>query len=720
MFLIDKNKLYKMKTKILLFALLAFTIGVAKAQSPIHPKLCGITEHMERMKVLHGYNALNAAEEAAYEAEIQELILAAEGEQRGGGTVYIIPIVFHIAHEGGPENISEAQVINAIEIINKDFNKQNADTAVVVSAFQSIIANVGFEFRLAQKDALGNCVRGITRTYTALSTVGDNAMVSAINRNVNAEIGQPTNSNNIRFPRGKYLNIWVCKSISSGSSLGGVAGYTNTPNNWQNANYDGIWITHSYVGNIGTGSVTGSRALTHEIGHWINLRHTWGNTNDPGVSCGDDLVSDTPTTMGWTTCNLTGTTCSSLDNVQNFMEYSYCSKMFTVGQKNRMVAALNSSTGSRNTLWLPANLVAAGVADGSQPVLCQAEFNAPRRVICEGEAISFEDNSFHGPTSWSWTFTGAATPNSTDQNPTGIVYNTAGTYSVSLTVTSPNGTQSTSKTNYITVLPAQGLVGPPIIEGFEALTTLPTNEWYLDNADGANTWIIATGVGSSGTKCAKINSGATSGYDDFISTTYDLSALSSVVVNFKYAFAYKSSGNTDKLKFYVSNDCGASWSLRKTVSGSSLPTAPNTTGNFTPTASQWAQVDITNIAASYLTDNFRFKISFEAGGGNNIYIDDINISAPVSVNEIHNPYAFGIYPNPSNQNATISFTLAKNENVSIEITDMLGQVVRTVSKGELNNGAHNYNFSRDGLSNGVYFVKLKVGTETITKKLILN
>ena len=709
-----------MKTK-LLVATFALSIGLINAQTPVHPKMCGITEHTAKMKQLHGYNEMNRAEEAAYEAEIQEFVRNAQPEQRGSGTVYVIPIVFHIAHEGGSENISDAQVYDALAIMNRDFNKLNSDTSTVVSAFQSNIANVGVEFRLAQKDALGNCVRGITRTYTSTSTIGDNSTVTAINKNVNAEIGQPTNGTNIRFPRSKYLNIWVCKSIDSGGGVGGVAGYTMTPNNWQSANWDGIWITHSYVGSIGTGSGTGSRALTHEIGHWLNLSHTWGNTNDPGVSCGNDNVSDTPTTEGWTSCNLSGATCGSpIDNVQNFMEYSYCSRMFTNGQKTRMIAALNSSTGSRNTLWLNSNLIAAGVDDASQPVLCEADFEIDRKVICAGESVDFSDVSYHAPTGWSWTFTGATTTSSTTQHPTGITYNTPGTYDVSLTVTSPNGTQSTTKTSYITVLPAQGLIGPPIVEGFEAISAIPNNDWFVENADGASTWAIATGVGSTGTKCVKIASGATSGFDDLISTTYDLSSLSTVTISFKYAFAYKNSSNTDKLKFYVSNDCGESWSLRKTLSGTGLPTAPNTTGNYTPSAAQWEQVDVTNIVASYLVDNFRYKISFEAGGGNNIYVDDINIAGPVGVNEIENTYAFGIYPNPANDNATITFNLNQSEKVSIEVMDMLGKVIKTISMGELNNGAHTYNFSREGVSNGVYFVKLKVGNETVTRRLILN
>ena len=119
------------------------------------------------------------------------------------------------------------------------------------------------------------------------------------------------------------------------------------------AEEDGIVIQHNYTGSIGTSNAYRSRTLTHEVGHWLNLRHPWGNSNNPGLAenCDeDDLVDDTPNTMGWTSCVLEGTTCGSLDNVQNYMDYSYCGRMFTLGQKDRMrAAALSRSPNEINS-----------------------------------------------------------------------------------------------------------------------------------------------------------------------------------------------------------------------------------------------------------------------------------------------------------------------------------------------------------------------------------
>ena len=152
-----------------------------------------------------------------------------------------------------------------------------------------------------------------------------------------------------------------------------------------------------------------STALTHEVGHYLNLLHTWGYTNDPGVDClGTDDVSDTPPTKGWTSCNLSGATCSSpLDNIQNYMEYAYCSTMYTEGQKTRMRNALTSSACQRSSLWTTANLIATGIS--LPAVLCKSDFksNNINNTVCQGNSLTFNDIAWNGvPTAWNWTFQG--------------------------------------------------------------------------------------------------------------------------------------------------------------------------------------------------------------------------------------------------------------------------------------------------------------------------
>ena len=289
----------------------------------------------------------NAHPEAREQATRDALRLEAETEQfmdANRDELIVIPVVFHVIHYNGPENISEAQIMSGLEVMNADFRKLNSDIDDVIDDFTDVAADIEIEFRLAQIDPSGNCHTGINRIVSPLTYIGDGDVKDLI-----------------QWPRNSYLNIWV---VENANGAAGYSLYPSSVNGNQGAGNDGIVVAHDYTGNMGTSNVYRSRTLTHEVGHWINLRHTWGNSNSPGdpENCDmDDNVDDTPTTSGWTSCNVNGETCGSLDNVQNYMEYSYCGRMFTDGQRLRMRAAMNSSTAQRNQLWTPANLEETGV-----------------------------------------------------------------------------------------------------------------------------------------------------------------------------------------------------------------------------------------------------------------------------------------------------------------------------------------------------------------------
>ena len=161
--------------------------------------------------------------------------------------------MFHILHLGGPENISDAQVLDALYVLNRDFRKQNPDTNTIVNDFKALAADANLEFRLATKDEFGNCTNGITRHYDA-RTNWDTDMSNYFTT------WNPT----------KYLNIYVVNNITIGA-----AGYTYLPGSAPGY-MDAIVMRHDYVGTMGTGSLYTSRALTHEVGHWFNLQHVWG------------------------------------------------------------------------------------------------------------------------------------------------------------------------------------------------------------------------------------------------------------------------------------------------------------------------------------------------------------------------------------------------------------------------------------------------------------
>ena len=154
-----------------------------------------------------------------------------------------------------------------------------------------------------------------------------------------------------------YLNIWTVKSLE-----GYAAAYSGYPASADAfPTLDGVVSEHRYFGYDGTASEISRHVLTHEVGHYLNLYHPWDLAINGGP-CGDDQVADTPITK-FSSCVLYLAECTPgvIENVQNYMTASYCERMFTVGQKERMIDALNSSVGMRNNLWKHENLIATGL-----------------------------------------------------------------------------------------------------------------------------------------------------------------------------------------------------------------------------------------------------------------------------------------------------------------------------------------------------------------------
>ena len=512
-----------------------------------------------------------------------------------------------------------------------------------------------------------------------------------------------------------------------------AAGYTYNPSNHPalgTSMNNGIWILHDYVGSIGSSSSNRSRALTHEVGHWLNLEHTWGPNNNPGntSSCSDDDgVSDTPGCIGVNSCNLTSNTCSNdnsywgfdiVDNVENYMDYSYCTKMFTNGQKNRMRAALLSSIGGRNNIWTTSNHIYTGI--NSTPTACAVNIYTDRQEVCSGDNLQFFDQSYSNISSWSWSFPGGIPSTSNQQNPN-VTYNSTGTYNVTLQVSDPTG-NSVSKTftNYVTVLNGEGNY-TPFEESFEDIVHLPSSNWTSNNFGGPGFQVISN-VSSAGNKCIKLdNSQASDGdIDELISEPLDLSNLGSASCSFKYAFAKKNSSNSDDLKVYVSSNCGNTWILKKFIPPPVIGTRTNTYNPYSPSGSDWVTVDF-NISPSFLSDNFRLKFKFTSGGGNDLFIDEINLNGPLSVDDKSILRDFNVFPNPGNDIVKVSFTNYVNINdAKIHLLDASGRVVKKLSNDNFIKGNHQFEFSVSDIESGWYFIRMNSPTIQKSVKFIKN
>lgn len=615
--------------------------------------------------------------------------------KKGGSekaTIYKIPVVFHVLHMNGVENITDEQILDALAILNRDYRKQNADTANVHPDFAGMPADIEIEFVLATKAPNGTCFKGITRTYNTISYDGSDGgnQVDAIVAGNDVYQGQ--------WPGNKYMNVFICGEI------GGAAGYTYNPSGFAANNMtNGIWVLHDYVGSIGTSSVGTSRTLTHEVGHWLNLSHTWGSNNNPGTatSCSGngDQVQDTPTCIGVSACVLNSNTCSNdnaywgfdiRDNVENYMDYSYCSKMFTQGQRTRMRTALQSTNTGRANLWTTANLAAVG-ANGVL-YLCKAEFTADKTTICNGDEIAFSDDSYNVANSWTWTVTPATgwsysnVTSATSQNPT-ILFDTPGLYTVQLTASDGTLSDTEIKNNFIHVLNTAASL--PFWEGFENYSSLSNiQEWEVFSSSANNAWTIESTTGYSGAKCAKLmNFGqGASNVDELTSSQIDLSTVPStgtVTLSFRYAYRKVLTANYEYLKVFISGDCGADWIQRKTIQGNQLSSLTSTTSWKPTSQTDWVTVHMTNVTSNYFTDKFRVLFRFEGEGGNNIYIDDINLYNGGPSNELvtgiveHSSIShLEMFPNPADDELNVSFDLPNTDDLTISMIDLSGKVIQ--------------------------------------------
>ncbi len=669
----------------------------------------------------------------------------------------VIPVVFHIVHKYGIENISDAQVQDAIAKLNIDYNLLNADTVDTYPMFKSRKANLQIEFRLAKIDPNGNCTNGIEHiydprtNYAYYDVMHDYCWTPSFYLNIFAV--------NFIYPEG--INL------PAGAFIGGMSPFP--PSNPMTSALtggdtlvNGVLIRQDCIGSIGTATNMGgmginaeNRTLTHELGHYWNLYHPFQNLMlgllPASSGCysflapNGDEVADTPwegSAAQNTSLNCfipgsrnscTNDTPDEPDMVENYMDYEwgYCTNIFTLGQKDRIDATL---LGDRLKLWSIENLTATGVLDPN-PSACApiADFNVDYKMICAGSTVHFADFSYNGATTdWEWTFAGGTPATSTSQNPS-VAYNTPGTYQVKLKASNAAGSDSLVKLAMMIVSDPATAQDAPYLEGFEGSMSS-----YLIYNPAGNGWEVTDSAKYSGTKCfrvASFSNNATTSIDELITPAIDLTALSpaptSLSMKFKLAYTGKTSTNpltqvTDSLfealKVLISTDCGKTWTPRYSKTGMNLTTAPLSTVSFFPASTaEWREESV-NLNPYLTNSSVRFKFQVVSGGGNNLYIDDINITSTASIEEdILSALNLNIIPNPMNQSAEISFNLNKSENISVEVLDIVGQNVVTLGNETMSAGIHSLTMTKQQLgAAGFYFVKITVGNVSQIKKVIVN
>lgn len=341
-----------------LFTLIALSIsGVAFGQQ-IHR--CATTEAIHHRELAHpGYaEAVNRTFEQARE-------MARENGESRAGEIYRIPVVVHIVYNTPEENIPDNLVHSQIARLNKDYRRQNEDADETRAEFQGVAADAEIEFYLAGVDPDGNPTGGITRTQTnrtdfSLDLFGGGDL---------DEVKQPDLGGVQAWDTDNYLNIWVCDLVG-GNQLFALFGFAYPPAsapNWPagssapNPDYEGVVVHYEVFGDdnpLASGQLSVSdkgRTAVHEVGHYLGIRHTWGDASPFGGQDGctlDDGIDDTPNAADNAAqiCNFNKNTCTDGSNdlpdmIENYMDYARdeCMNLFTQGQVDIMRSMLETA-----------------------------------------------------------------------------------------------------------------------------------------------------------------------------------------------------------------------------------------------------------------------------------------------------------------------------------------------------------------------------------------
>lgn len=693
-------------------------------------------QHPEFVKSWQQFEAGYSEFKKSYNPEMYKVT---PGSQKKAAK-YIIPVVVHIFHANGSENLTDNQIVQAINRLNQYAAGTISGISQVRDIFKDRIADTEIEFRLARKDPGGNCTNGITRTYTTQTYRGGETLKKMMS-----------------WDTQRYLNIWLCADVYSGGRS--VGGYATLPFN-ELAGRSGLLCDN-------TGFLYSSTGI-HELGHWLGLLHPF--QSDDSCSTTNDGVDDTPPTyfkMSTTAFN-TGrgdycgnpnyNSCTSFtapdtadmpDMQENIMDYfggSCSSLMFTLEQKARMIYCLEQF---RPKIISQENLVATGTETittaNCAPI---AAFNTRTPSICSGGNTNFIDFSYNTSTisSYSWVFPGGSPGEFTGKTPPSISYSNPGSYDVKLTVSNAVGNNTLEYKNYVQVKPATADQTPGWME---------TADWWYQNNWKEKGWYFDDGVASRGFTRFGIsyanNASMMLEQDPFslynslgnsftlYSPSFNFSNASKPYFAFNFAFARTpgftdNSGNrlptTETLTLHSSSDCGKTWISRVNLSGKDVSSVGDITLTqatyFVPAnASKWKEVVFTG-ATFPKASNVMFKITFTYSGGNNFFLDNVRlgdgVASGIQEDDLSRKIGFLVSPNPFIQETSLSYTLENSEPVSVRIFDVLGKEVGVLFEGLQMAGPQNLvlNKSDLGLGTGVYFIRMEVGGKSLNHKILAN
>ncbi len=704
-------------------------------------------------------------------------------QNKGQMPVYTIPVVVHVIHPnqavGVGHNLSAAQIQDQINILNADFAGTGLNNTNIPSVFASLKANCDIQFCLAQKNPSGATLTepGIDRQNATTNgwTSGPYTTTYIDGTIKPATIWDPT----------RYLNMWVC---NLGSSLLGYAtfpagsGLTGIPGSLGTATTDGVVMLSNSFGSIGTAASNApyhkGRTTTHEVGHWLGLRHIWGD-----ASCGNDFCADTPTQQADNngTCpTFPKVSCGNGPNGElfmNFMDYTndVCMYMFSNDQRTRMQTCMANGT-FRSQL------------STSAATLCNIPASAPTASFsiptsgCTNTAVAVNNLSSGNPIpTYAWSSNPSAgvtfNPNNTATNPS-INFTTPGSYTITVAATNSLGTSNNSKTIVITncsVSPTcndtiSHFIATDTLFAFRAGADVSTSGCspnagyimgnncygdlekadYFTNADysaisGAQINGVIVLFYKDGTRGTGGNSASTVGMRIYNSTSTTFTgAPSGIIPNASIGFTSTTLGTILAAPSVSNvNYCGnpslafANPIIKPFRFNFAAPVTAPTSGGFF--ASVVLPTGATDTAVVFNSGNSNgLNRAYEKWSGvpaaqswyqvrtawgntrnyNAAILPIMSCGTPSGIKATEFNSGVMLYPNPTNGELSLITTFASNQNVEVSIHNVMGQLMGSSQFQNVTNNVFNLNLQN--YTNGVYFVTIDNGSEKVVKRIVLN
>jgi hypothetical protein len=571
-----------------------------------------------------------------------------QGSRSSAISIMKIPVVFHIIHNGEAVgtgiNLSDAQIQSQIKVLNSDFSRMNADTTKTPSEFLSVAGKMNLEFILAKQSPNGTATNGIVRVKGTKNqwSINDDEVLKALSY----------------WPAEDYLNIWVTDLASSilGYAQFPISGLPGLEDTEDNRLTDGVVLDYRIVGSVQDGSfnLTDSfnrgRTATHEIGHFLGLRHIWGD--DEGACSGNgDYVDDTPD-QGNSSDGCPShpqISCNVKTMFQNYMDYTndVCMNLYTKQQVERMLTVLENSPRRASLLTSDGLYDPAPVNNdlGITMILSPVAGECTGNII---PAITVRNNGLNMVTSA--TIRLSVNANVIEDKvisfslgagqETEIAFGNyamlPGASEFHFEILKTNSTIDGKANDNVKSLlsTAKDFIATPFTEKFDSMP--PT--WDIANADGSTTWsIINTGGddGSNATFMKFYRASDTKGEKDVLTTpVIDLSQAISPFVAFDVAYA-RYGNRSDGLEVYILFGCGSDLSQGEMIYskyGSQLATVTSATGSFSPAdATQWRR-DVVDLSEYIGRQHIRLAFVGVNDQGNNLYIDNIAMRTTVTEN----------------------------------------------------------------------------------------